>query len=159
MDKYIKAIKSMRALAVIAAVSVYGAIPAFAMDGARGHDHAQAGSNRIMTVAASRSKAADGLRGGETRQTLTSSNFTGSTAISYRIAGEIPDVLDSLYCYCDCKRHSGHKSLLTCYVDEHAAYCDICQDEALMAYDLHMKGMSAKAIRAAVDRKYSGMSH
>ncbi|MDP2689384.1 MAG: PCYCGC motif-containing (lipo)protein [Deltaproteobacteria bacterium] len=67
--------------------------------------------------------------------------------------------MDSLYCYCDCKKHFGHKSLLTCYVDEHAVYCDICIDEALMARELHGQGMDVLAIRKAVDEKYSSLRH
>ena len=31
-----------------------------------------------------------------------------------------PDVLDRLYCYCECDKHLGHKSLLSCYTDGHA---------------------------------------
>lgn len=96
------------------------------------------------------------LRGGETRQTLPPENFTGGTARAYQIAREIPEVLDSLYCYCDCKKHFDHKSLLTCYVDEHAVHCDICQDEAFMAAELHRQGMDIKSIRAAVDKRFSG---
>lgn len=99
------------------------------------------------------------LRGGETRATLAPERYTGATAAAYAAAKEIPEIIDSLYCYCDCKKHFNHKSLLTCYVDEHAAYCDICIDEALMAKELHDKGMDVKAIRKAVDEKYSNMRH
>src|SRR3990170_518055 len=99
------------------------------------------------------------LRGGETRATLAPEGYTGETARAYAAAIEIPEIIDSLYCYCDCAKHFGHKSLLTCYVDEHAAYCDICMDEALMAKEMHDKGMDVFAIRKAVDEKYSRMSH
>ncbi|MFQ5464493.1 MAG: CYCXC family (seleno)protein [Thermodesulfobacteriota bacterium] len=95
------------------------------------------------------------LRGGETRATLSPAYFGGSVAEAYRVAEEIPEVLDSLHCYCDCKRHSGHKSLLTCYVDTHAAYCDICMEEAFMAYDMHKKGADIPTIRKAVDERFS----
>jgi len=96
------------------------------------------------------------LKGGETRETLNPDYFTGSTAVAYKIAKEIPEVIDSLHCYCECQKHFGHKSLLTCYVDEHAAYCDICMDEAFMAYELHKQGKDIGAIRKAVDARYSG---
>lgn len=102
--------------------------------------------------------AAD-LRGGETRATLPPENFTGLTRDAYRIAREIPQVLDSLHCYCECKKHFGHKSLLTCYVDEHAKYCDICMDEAFMAYELHRQGLDIVSIRKAVDERYSKLGH
>ncbi len=98
-------------------------------------------------------------RGGETRPTLSPLNYTGTTAMAYQAAREIPEILDSLYCYCDCAKHSGHKSLLSCYVDEHAVHCDICMDEALMAYDLHKQGKGVVAIREAVDARYSRELH
>lgn len=95
------------------------------------------------------------LRGGETRATMSPMDFTGETARAYQIAKEIPEVLDSLYCYCECEKHMGHKSLLTCYVDEHAAHCDICMNEAFMAYELHRQGKDIKSIREAVDARFS----
>lgn len=105
------------------------------------------------------STSADSLRGGETRATLSPSSFTGPAAIAYQIAQEIPEVLDSLYCYCDCEKHFDHKSLLTCYVDEHALHCDVCMDEAFMAYELHKQGKDIKEIRKTVDEKFSRSHH
>lgn len=104
-------------------------------------------------------KDASSLRGGETRPTLSPLNYTGPTALAYQAAREIPEVLDSLYCYCDCAKHSGHKSLLSCYVDEHAVHCDICIEEALMAYDLHKQGKDVAAIRGEVDSRFSYSVH
>jgi len=100
-----------------------------------------------------------GFKGGETRATLSPSNFTGDAALAYQAAQEIPEVLDSLYCYCDCEKHSGHKSLLTCYVDEHALHCDICIYEALMAREMHKRGESIDAIRKAIDERFANLSH
>ena len=57
----------------------------------------------------------------ETRPTLDPARFVGKAALGHRIAREIPDVLDQLYCYCECDKHAGHKSLLSCYTDGHAA--------------------------------------
>jgi hypothetical protein len=39
------------------------------------------------------------------------------------VAREIPWVLDSIYCYCFCEESPAfrHKSLLSCYTDDHAA--------------------------------------
>ena len=45
----------------------------------------------------------------------------GKAAAAHRVAREIPDVLDQLYCYCGCDKHQGHKSLLSCFTDGHAA--------------------------------------
>ena len=57
----------------------------------------------------------------ETRPTLDPDRFVGKAALAHRVAREIPDTLDQLYCYCECDKHSGHKSLLSCYTDGHAA--------------------------------------
>ena len=57
----------------------------------------------------------------ETRPTLDPGRFVGKAAAAHRVAREIPDVLDQLYCYCGCDKHQGHKSLLSCYTDGHAA--------------------------------------
>jgi len=95
------------------------------------------------------------LRGGETRETLSPVYFTGEVAMSYAVAKEIPEILDSLHCYCECKKNLGHKSLLTCYVTEHATNCDLCIDEALMASRLHKEGYDAVSIRKAVDGEFS----
>lgn len=100
-------------------------------------------------------KDVSALRGGETRPTFSPARFTGKTASTYEIAKEIPDILDSLYCYCDCKKHFGHKSLLTCYVDDHAAFCDVCQDEAIRAYELFKQGKDILTIRKTIDREFS----
>ncbi|MBI3989723.1 MAG: hypothetical protein HY347_08900 [candidate division NC10 bacterium] len=57
----------------------------------------------------------------ETKSTLSPSLFVGKAAWAHEVAKEIPDVLDQLYCYCECDKHMGHKSLLSCYTDGHAA--------------------------------------
>jgi hypothetical protein len=57
----------------------------------------------------------------ETRPTLDPAQFVGKAAAAHRVAREDPDVLDQLYCYCGCDKHQGHKSLLSCYTDGHAA--------------------------------------
>ena len=57
----------------------------------------------------------------ETRPTLDPGLFVGKAAAAHQVAREIPDVLDQLYCYCQCDKHIGHKSLLSCYTDGHAA--------------------------------------
>ncbi|MBI5327562.1 MAG: hypothetical protein HZB80_04605 [Deltaproteobacteria bacterium] len=95
------------------------------------------------------------MRGGETRPTLSPARFSGKTALTYEIAREIPEILDSLHCYCECKKHFGHKSLLTCYVDDHAAFCDVCMDEAIRAYELFKQGKDILAIRKTIDKEFS----
>ena len=57
----------------------------------------------------------------ETRPTLDPALFVGKARAAHQVAREIPDVLDRLYCYCECDKHAGHKSLLSCFTDGHAA--------------------------------------
>lgn len=64
------------------------------------------------------------LRKGETRATLDPNQFSDPRIRqAYQVAREIPWVLDSIYCYCQCAESPAfrHKSLLSCYVDNHAA--------------------------------------
>jgi hypothetical protein len=96
----------------------------------------------------------DVLRGGETRPTLSPVLFIGKIARAYNIARENPELLDSIYCYCNCKKSSGHKSLLTCFVDKHAVSCDICQNQALYAYSLYQKNNDIAKVRVAVDKRF-----
>lgn len=94
------------------------------------------------------------IKGGETRPTLSPARFTGKTAAAYAVAREIPEVLDHMHCYCDCKKKHNHKSLLTCYVTEHGAECDICIDEAIRAYELYKQGKDILTIRKMIDREF-----
>jgi hypothetical protein len=64
-------------------------------------------------------KENDNLR--ENRSTLSPQRFSGKVRRAYEIARTIPEVLDRLYCYCRCRENSGHKNLLSCYVDTHAS--------------------------------------
>jgi hypothetical protein len=77
---------------------------------------------------------------------------------TYRMAAEIPQVLDGLYCHCDCSKHSGHYSLLDCFASEHGAGCDICLTEAQLAYRMTKEGRSLDEIRSAIDDLY-GQGH
>jgi len=64
------------------------------------------------------------LRKGEVRSTLNPDMFSEpNIRRAYQAAKEIPWVLDSIYCYCQCAESPvfRHKSLLSCYVDKHAA--------------------------------------
>ena len=57
----------------------------------------------------------------EKNPTLSPQKFSGKVRRAYQIARTIPEVLDGLYCYCRCRENSGHKNLLSCYVDTHAS--------------------------------------
>jgi hypothetical protein len=73
---------------------------------------------------------------------------------AYAAARQVPEVLDGLYCYCDCSRHAGHRSLLTCFESDHGAWCDICMGEALLALRMTGEGRSLLDIRDAIDRQF-----
>lgn len=94
------------------------------------------------------------IKGGETRPTMSPALFVGRASTAYAVAKEIPEVLDHIHCYCDCKRKHNHKSLLTCYVTEHGAECDICIDEAIRAYELYKEGKDILTIRKTIDKEF-----
>jgi hypothetical protein len=70
----------------------------------------------------------------------------------YALAAKIKPVLYQQPCYCYCDRHSGHKSLLDCFVSTHGSECDICQKEAVLAFQQTQKGKTPAQIRAAIIR-------
>lgn len=92
--------------------------------------------------------------GGEKKPILDPLLFKGKTAYTYQIAREIPEVLDNIYCYCRCQNHSGHKSLLSCYTDKHAAFCDVCQNQAIRAYELYKEGKDIATIKKIEDEEF-----
>lgn len=64
----------------------------------------------------------ESLRRGEMRATLDPGLFQDARVKSaYQVAKDVPWLLDSIYCYCFCEGSFQHKSLLSCYVDNHAA--------------------------------------
>ncbi len=73
---------------------------------------------------------------------------------SYAIANKIPEVLDQLYCFCQCDQSIGHHSLLSCFADNHASMCGICMDEAILADEMHKDGKSISAIANEIDKRY-----
>jgi hypothetical protein len=72
----------------------------------------------------------------------------------YAMAAEIPAVLDGIYCYCFCNQTFGHYSLLDCFREDHGAGCDVCLNEAVIAYEMTKQGSSLEEIRQAVDERY-----
>ena len=75
---------------------------------------------------------------------------------AYAAAREIPEVLDGIYCHCDCaERHGNLRSLLSCYETDMPMSCGVCSGEARTALRLHRKGKSLDDIRAAIDKQYS----
>jgi hypothetical protein len=77
----------------------------------------------------------------------------------YHMVAQIPEVIDGIYCHCDCSIHSDHRSLLTCFQDDHGAACDVCLTEAALAFRMVGEGRSLKEIRKAVDKLYGDHGH
>ncbi len=90
----------------------------------------------------------------ENRPVLSPALFSGKAALAYQYAAEIPKVIDSQFCYCYCKKHKNHKTLLTCFTSSHGSKCDICMDEVIYAYELYQEGKSLDEIVSAVDKKF-----
>jgi hypothetical protein len=79
---------------------------------------------------------------------------TPRAAEAYAVARDGPQVLDGVYCHCECAKHFGHRSLLTCFESDHGAQCDICIGEALLATELATRGRSLADIRRAIDDRF-----
>jgi len=89
--------------------------------------------------------------------TLPPERFAGQTREAYVVARAIPQTLAQLPCYCHCDRGMGHKSLHSCFEDDHASHCATCVDEALMAYRLQTEAkLSADQVREKIIEKYAG---
>jgi hypothetical protein len=74
---------------------------------------------------------------------------------AYDAARAIPEVLDGLYCHCDCAgRHDELRSLLSCFEGTMPIGCGICQGEAKMAWRMSREGKSLQEIREAIDNTY-----
>ena len=85
---------------------------------------------------------------------------------AYRFAGEHPEVLKYVPCYCGCESvgHSGNES---CFVkrrdaagnvlewDMHGYGCAVCIDVAREAMQLFNSGADPVSIRAAIERKWT----
>jgi hypothetical protein len=114
-----------------------------------GHDHAAHSGD----VPAFLTTAAD-LK--SLKPTLAPELFAGKQRLGYQAAKEIPQTLAQLPCYCHCDKGFGHKSLQSCFVDDHAAHCAVCIDEALVAYQLEKKeGLKAEQIRQRVVAQFA----
>lgn len=87
--------------------------------------------------------------------TLAPEQFSGPTREAYMAVREIPQTIAQLPCYCHCDVGYGHKSLHTCFEDEHGAHCAICVNEALMAYRMEKQmNLSPAQIRERIVAHY-----
>jgi hypothetical protein len=93
---------------------------------------------------------------GSLKPTLAPEGFIGVTKEAYQAAREIPETLAQLPCYCHCDKSMGHKSLHSCFEDDHASHCAVCVAEALTAYRLQKEQrLSAAQIRDRIITQYS----
>lgn len=98
----------------------------------------------------------DASQVGDLPPTLPAGNFYGKAREAYAAAKEIPATLAQLPCYCYCDRAFGHKSLHTCFVDDHASQCAVCVDEALLAYRLQKEEKKTpEQVRQIIIEKYA----
>ena len=86
---------------------------------------------------------------------LSAAQFTGKTRLAYAAVKEMPETIAQLPCYCHCDEGFGHKSLQTCFVDDHASHCAVCVEEALLAYKLQKEeGLNPAQIRERIIAQY-----
>jgi len=76
------------------------------------------------------------------------------TLEAYEAARRVPQVLDGIYCHCNCSKSIGHRSLLTCFESNHGSGCDICMGEAMLAAQMAGSGNSLAQIRKAIDAQF-----
>ena len=92
--------------------------------------------------------------------TLAPSMFTGKTQQAYQIVKEIPKTIAQLPCYCHCDKGFGHRSLHSCYVDNHASMCAVCVDEVILAYRLEKnEKLKPEQIRERIIAQYSAQGY
>ena len=117
---------------------------------AHNHSHDASGAKTVpayLQVAPSKSSLAP---------TLDPEKFTGPTREAYRAVREIPVTIAQLPCYCYCDQGHGHKSLYSCFEDDHAAHCAVCVNEALLALRLEkQQKLTPAQIREAIVEQYS----
>ena len=88
--------------------------------------------------------------------TLDPERFTGLTRDAYRAVRQIPVTIAQLPCYCHCDQGFGHKSLYSCFEDDHAAHCAVCVNEALLALRLEREQkLTPEQIREQIVAQYT----
>lgn len=85
---------------------------------------------------------------------------SAQTLQAYRAAVQIPEMLPLMPCYCNCGEAHGHASLQDCFFNEdgsfndHAAFCEICDMEAIDILRWQTEGYSIEEIRELIDTEY-----
>ncbi len=131
------------------AASAHGAGETATADGHEGHSHGAPG--RVPRFAATKADLKN------LPPVLSAAQFTGKTRLAYIAVKEMPETIAQLPCYCHCDEGFGHKSLQTCFTDDHAAHCAVCVEEALLAYKLQKEeSLSPAQIRGRIIAQYGG---
>jgi hypothetical protein len=80
---------------------------------------------------------------------------------AYQAASKYPATIDLLHCFCECQEseREHHKTLLTCFTNQHAAGCGICQHEAIMAAKLKDEGASDEEVEYTVESLHKTEGH
>ena len=79
---------------------------------------------------------------------------------AYETAVQIPEVLPFMPCYCGCGEAQDHKNLKDCFfkgdgsLNDHAAFCEVCDMEVADIAKWQGEGYSLKQIRGLIEEKY-----
>jgi Protein of unknown function with PCYCGC motif len=116
---------------------------------AHNHTHLEKAAVRVPAFQIAPTRASLG-------PTLEPDRFTGLTRDAYRAVKQIPLTIAQLPCYCHCDEGFGHKSLYSCFEDDHAAHCATCVNEALLALSLQRdQKLTPEQIRERIVQQYS----
>jgi uncharacterized protein with PCYCGC motif len=107
------------------------------VDQVASHPPVETAANDVKTIPAHFESAPSRASLGPT---LDPEAFSGVTREAYRAVREIPQTIAQMPCYCHCDRGMGHKSLYSCFEDDHASHCATCVNEALLAFKLQKEG-------------------
>jgi hypothetical protein len=121
--------------------------PAAGADAHHGHSHGEPGRVPAFQKTPAELKSLPA--------TLPPQQFAGKTRLAYQAVAAIPKTIAQLPCYCHCDEGFGHKSLHSCFVDDHASHCAVCVEEALLAYKLQTEaGLTPEQIRERIITQY-----
>jgi Protein of unknown function with PCYCGC motif len=138
-------------LMLLAAALLCALVPA----GARAQDHSHHhGGSAAPAAAAPKHRHPAPRQGITAARVLAPERVTERAREVYTMAARIPQVLDGIYCHCDCHDRDGLRSLLECFHSEMASTCGICQGQARLANEMHEQGKRLKDIRKAIDAEY-----
>ncbi|HEU0298123.1 MAG TPA: PCYCGC motif-containing (lipo)protein [Longimicrobium sp.] len=123
--------------------------------GARAQEHAHHhGGSAAPAPAAQKHRHPEPRRGVTAARVLPPERVPERAREVYAMAAQIPQVLDGLYCHCDCHDRDGLRSLLECFEEEMGGTCGICQGQARLAHQMHEDGKRLNEIRKAIDVQY-----